>query len=155
MIELQDGTGFEGMQPSVWAPVGDSKTEQQSQVMSFDMGDENDAGGLDIPVDEGSSSDSDSEQAPQWGQYMDAKTQRPYYHNVVTGVTQWERPVGVHVVVHDIAESGGSDSEFGDDSGDEEALDDCQRCGRYGHAAENCQAVKTVEGIALDKLEYK
>ena len=157
VIELQDGTGFEGMQPSVWTPVDDTeKTDQQAQVMSFDMGDENDAGGLDIPVDEGSSSDSDSEQAPpQWAQYMDATTQRPYYHNVVTGVTQWERPAGVEVVVHDIAESGGSGSDFGDDSGGENAVDECQRCGRYGHTAENCRAVKNVEGVALDKLEHK
>ncbi|GLD91545.1 hypothetical protein PINS_up000078 [Pythium insidiosum] len=31
---------------------------------------------------------------PEWEQHVDPHSQRYYYHNIVTGVTQWQRPEG-------------------------------------------------------------
>ena len=92
VVQLQDGVGFEGLQPSVWAADdGNGNDRAPAEVLSFDMGDEDDVRAGGLASDDDDVSDASSE--PEWMEYVDEATGRPYYFNTVSGTTQWTPPV--------------------------------------------------------------
>ena len=87
VIQLEDGVGFEGLQPSVWAadPDGGGGGDRApAEVLSFDMGSRS--------ASDEDDDDSDASSEPEWAEYMDEATGRPYYFNTISGTTQWTLP---------------------------------------------------------------
>jgi hypothetical protein len=94
VIQLEDGVGFEGLQPSVWAALSDSGgggDRAPAEVLSFDMGDEAQLAGSSASDED---DDSDASSEPEWVEYTDEATGRPYYFNTISGTTQWTLPEG-------------------------------------------------------------